>query len=75
MLLIRIVPFFLFPLLLSAQNNTTINITDQNSTMTKRSKIECIKICNKKRYREKEIAKAISFYKTSKYYNFDHGEF
>jgi len=33
-------------------------------------KINCRWICNKKVYREREIAKAISFYKKSKYYSF-----
>jgi len=34
-------------------------------------KIQCRWVCDKKLYREKEIAKAVSFYKNSKYYKFE----
>jgi len=36
----------------------------------KKKKIECRWICNEKLYKEQQIAKAISFYKNSKYYHF-----
>lgn len=34
------------------------------------SKIDCKIVCNKREYKEKQIAKAIEFYKNSKEYGF-----
>jgi len=44
----------------------------EEKNVAKKSKIRCRLVCDKKIDREEEIQKAISFYKNSKYYNFEY---
>ena len=62
------ITLYLLPTLLFCENIGQINVEKKAN---KRSKIRCRIVCDKKAYKEEEIAKAISFYKNSKYYKFE----
>jgi len=61
------VSFLLLPTLLFCEK---IEHRELEKKVNSKSKIRCRLVCDKKIYREEEIAKAISFYKDSKYYSF-----
>jgi len=62
--------FLLLPSLLLSEHIHSKEKTNGSQDVKKSSKIKCRWVCDKKSYREKEIVKAISFYKHSKYYKF-----
>jgi hypothetical protein len=73
-LLKKVIILLISTLLLGEQiKETTLEKKDEKSMQ--KQKIRCKWICNKKLYREEEIAKAISFYKNSKYYKFNSKKF
>jgi len=65
MLFFKKLLFFLLPTLLFCE---TLHKKEHGNNTTK--KIQCRWVCDTKLYKEKKIAKAISFYKKSKYYKF-----
>jgi hypothetical protein len=63
--------FFLSVLSLSLSFAENISLPDNEQKQLKKiSKTKCRIICDKKAYKEEQIAAAIEFYKNSKEYNF-----
>jgi len=60
----------LLPMSLFCEHIYGTKLSKSNKKATKAPKIKCRWVCDKKAYREKKIAEAISFYKNSKYYKF-----
>jgi len=48
----------------------TLPPTAKQCHQIKDKRVECRWICDQKKYKEKKIAEAVSYYKTSKYYKF-----
>ncbi len=67
---IAIFLLLLTPLSLNAEKIYGNKLTQANKETIQNSKIKCRWVCDTKIYREQKIAKAISFYKKSKYYTF-----
>lgn len=60
----------LAPLLVSAEHIYETKLSKENKEAMNNPKVKCYTVCNKKLYRQQEIAEAISFYKQAKEYKF-----
>ena len=82
--MIKLMPFLLLPLLLSAKSpfeskegkvfDTSVFDSRQsglNKEASENNRIKCRVVCDKKIYKEQKIAQAVEFYKRSKYYGFN----
>jgi hypothetical protein len=71
MIFIKKILFLLLPTLLFCEKIHKTDQSESDSIVHENRKIKCRWICDKRLYREKQIAEAISFYKNSKYYKFN----
>ncbi|QOP40237.1 hypothetical protein FJR03_00160 [Sulfurimonas marina] len=62
---------FFMPVLLLGERIYDSTLSPENKEAMNNPKIKCRMVCDKKLYRQQEIAEAISFYKRSKEYKFE----
>ena len=62
--------FLLLPMFLFGEHIYETKLSKANKEAMNNPKIKCYTVCNKKLYRQQEIAEAISFYKHAKEYKF-----
>ena len=66
----KILTILLISLVLFGEKIHETKVAPCHEQETQNKKIKCRCVCDKKAYREKEIARAVSFYKNSKRYRF-----
>ena len=67
--------FILLPSLIFAETIYATKVSSENKQAMQNAKIKCRLVCDKKIYKEQKISEAVSFYKSSKYYQFTKKEF
>lgn len=65
----------LLPVIMFGETIYDTGLSKENKKAMNNPKIKCRMVCDKKLYRQQEIAEAISFYKNSKKYKFEKSGF